>query len=38
LTDLHKYVCVNINDELLLAASMPVGDLRASAIHIAEYG
>ena len=28
LTDLHKYVCANINDELLLAASMPVGDLR----------
>lgn len=38
LTDLHKYVCRNINDELLLAASMPVGDLRDTAIPIAEYG
>lgn len=38
LTDLHKYVCANINDELLLAASMPVGDLRDPAIPIAEYG
>jgi glutamate--cysteine ligase len=38
LADLHKYVCTNINDELLLAASMPVGDLRDQAIPIAEYG
>ena len=38
LTDLHKYVCTNIHDELLLAASMPVGDLRDSAIPIARYG
>lgn len=38
LADLHKYVCANINDELLLAASMPVGDLRDQAIPIAEYG
>jgi glutamate--cysteine ligase len=38
LTDLHKYVCANINDELLLAASIPVGDLRDPAIPIAEYG
>ena len=38
LTDLHKYVCANINDELLLAASMPIGDLRDPAIPIAEYG
>ena len=38
LTDLHKYVCANIDDELLLAASMPVGDLRDPAIPIAEYG
>jgi glutamate--cysteine ligase len=38
LTNLHKYVCANINDELLLAASMPVGDLRDPAIPIAEYG
>ncbi|NBQ69889.1 MAG: glutamate--cysteine ligase, partial [Nitrosomonadaceae bacterium] len=38
LADLHKYVCANINDELLLAASMPVGDLRDLAIPIAEYG
>lgn len=38
LKDLHKYVCSNINDELLLAASMPVGDLRDPAIPIAEYG
>ncbi|SHL38820.1 glutamate-cysteine ligase [Nitrosospira sp. Nsp11] len=38
LTDLHKYVCANINDELLLAASMPVGDLRDPSIPIAEYG
>ncbi|SFN42889.1 glutamate--cysteine ligase [Nitrosospira briensis] len=36
LTDLHKYVCVNINDELLLAASMPIGDL--GEISIARYG
>ncbi len=38
LTDLHKYVCANINNELLLAASMPIGDLRNSAIPIASYG
>jgi glutamate--cysteine ligase len=38
LTDLHKYVCANINDELLLAASMPVGALHDSAIPIAQYG
>jgi glutamate--cysteine ligase len=38
LKDLHKYVCANINHELLLAASMPVGDLRDPAIPIAEYG
>jgi glutamate--cysteine ligase len=38
LTDLHKYVCSNINDELLLAASMPVGALQDSAIPIARYG
>ena len=38
LTDLHRYVCANIHDELLLAASMPVGDLRDSAIPIARYG
>ena len=38
LTNLHKYVCANINDELLLAASMPVGDLRDPSIPIAEYG
>ncbi|MEO8992231.1 MAG: glutamate--cysteine ligase [Nitrosospira sp.] len=38
LTDLHKYVCANINDELLLAASMPVGALQDSAIPIAQYG
>lgn len=38
LADLHKYVCANINDELLLAASMPVGDLRDPAVPIAEYG
>lgn len=38
LTDLHKYVCTNIHDELLLPASMPVGDLRDSAIPIARYG
>ena len=36
LTDLHKYVCANINDELLLAASMPIGDL--GKIPIARYG
>ncbi|MEO7560376.1 MAG: hypothetical protein ABIT23_09005, partial [Nitrosospira sp.] len=36
LTDLHQYVCANINDELLLAASMPIGDLRDPAIPIAE--
>ena len=36
--DLHKYVCANINDELLLAASMPVGALQDSAIPIAGYG
>ncbi len=36
LTDLHKYVCANIDDELLLAASMPIGDLRE--IPIARYG
>ena len=38
LTDLHRYVCANIPDEVLLAASMPVGDLRDSAIPIARYG
>lgn len=38
LADLHKYVCANINDELLLAASMPVGNLQDPAIPIAEYG
>lgn len=38
LADLHQYVCANLDDELLLAASMPVGDLRDSAIPIAEYG
>jgi glutamate--cysteine ligase len=38
LTDLHQYVCTNIGDELLLAASMPIGDLRDPAIPIAEYG
>ena len=37
-TDLHQYVCTNIGDELLLAASMPIGDLRDPAIPIAEYG
>ncbi|BCT68342.1 glutamate--cysteine ligase [Nitrosospira sp. NRS527] len=37
LTDLHKYVCTNINDELLLATSMPVGTLQDSAIPIARY-
>ena len=36
LTDLHKYVYANINDELLLAASMPIGDL--GEIPIARYG
>lgn len=38
LTNLHQYVCANINDELLLAASMPIGDLQNSAIPIARYG
>ncbi|MEO5655944.1 MAG: glutamate--cysteine ligase, partial [Nitrosospira sp.] len=38
LMNLHKYVCANINDELLLAASMPVGALQDSAIPIARYG
>ena len=38
LTDLHQYVCTNLGDEILLAASMPVGDLRDSAIPIARYG
>jgi len=38
LTDLHQYVCTNIGDELMLAASMPVGDLRDSVIPIAKYG
>ncbi|SCY68797.1 glutamate-cysteine ligase [Nitrosospira sp. Nl5] len=38
LTDLHKYVCANIDDELLLASSMPIGDLTNPAIPIAEYG
>jgi glutamate--cysteine ligase len=38
LTDLHRYVCANINGELLLSASMPIGDLRNSAIPIARYG
>jgi len=38
LTDLHKYVCTNIGEELMLAASMPVGDLRNLAIPIAKYG
>lgn len=36
LTDLHKYVCANLDDELLLATSMPVGDLWT--IPIAHYG
>jgi glutamate--cysteine ligase len=38
LTDLHRYVCTNIDDELLLSASMPIGDLGNSAIPIARYG
>ena len=38
LTDLHKYVCANIKNELLLAVSMPIGDLGNSAIPIANYG
>lgn len=38
LADLHKYVCANIGDEIMLAASMPVGDLRDSAIPVAKYG
>jgi glutamate--cysteine ligase len=38
LTDLHQYVCANINDELLLSASMPIGNLQSSAIPIARYG
>ncbi|WON73369.1 glutamate--cysteine ligase [Nitrosospira sp. Is2] len=38
LTNLHRYVCTNIDDELLLSASMPIGDLRSSAIPIARYG
>ena len=38
LTDLHAYVCAQLDDEVLLAASMPVGDLRNSAIPIARYG
>src|SRR5687768_7895592 len=36
LTDLHRYVCANLDGELLLGASMPVGDLQA--IPIARYG
>jgi glutamate--cysteine ligase len=35
---LHQYVCRNIADELLLATSMPVGDLRNGAVPIARYG
>lgn len=38
LTDLHQYVCTNIGEEFLLAASMPIGDLRDAAIPIAAYG
>lgn len=38
LIDLHKYVCTNIGDELMLSASMPVGDLHNMAIPIATYG
>jgi glutamate--cysteine ligase len=38
LTHLHQYVCANLGDELLLAGSMPIGDLRDPAIPIAEYG
>jgi glutamate--cysteine ligase len=38
LTGLHQYVCRNIEDELLLATSMPVGDLRNGAVPIARYG
>jgi glutamate--cysteine ligase len=38
LADLHKYVCANIGDEIMLAASMPVGDLQDSTIPIAKYG
>jgi glutamate--cysteine ligase len=38
LAGLHQYVCRNIEDELLLATSMPVGDLRNGAVPIARYG
>src|ERR1700712_4274783 len=38
LTDLHKYVCANLNEELMLAASLPVGDLWDAAIPVARYG
>jgi glutamate--cysteine ligase len=35
---LHQYVCSSIEDELLLATSMPMGDLRDGAVPIARYG
>ncbi|HEU4854934.1 MAG TPA: glutamate--cysteine ligase [Nitrosospira sp.] len=38
LAGLHQYVCTNIEDETLLATSMPVGDLRNGAVPIARYG
>lgn len=38
LAGLHQHVCRNISDELLLATSMPVGDLRNGAVPIARYG
>lgn len=38
LTNLHQYVCANIDGELLLPASMPIGNLQTSAIPIARYG
>ena len=38
LAGLHQYACMSIKDELLLATSMPVGDLRNGAIPIAWYG
>ena len=38
LDDIHRYVYANINDEILLATSMPCGIMTDQCIPIAQYG
>ncbi|MEE9398446.1 MAG: glutamate--cysteine ligase [Methylococcales bacterium] len=38
LDDIHRYVYANINDEILLATSMPCGIMTDHCIPIAQYG